>query len=87
MSLTQDQSDDIIRLMDTAVILMEGGTEFDLKVLDGVDSKESEREVINQETNKENELNEDTDKEEEKAVTEAVQGMNYNYYRYGIMQN
>lgn len=60
--LTQDQSDDIIKLMDTAVILMEGGTELDLKILDG-DIKEDE--IVEEAA-----MDESTPKEEE-GVTEV----------------
>lgn len=37
LTLVIDQSDSIVRLMDTGVILMEGGTEHDLLTLDQVD--------------------------------------------------
>ncbi|XP_055954271.1 serrate RNA effector molecule homolog isoform X2 [Patella vulgata] len=65
-----DRAEEIIKLLDAAVIKMEGGTDFDLTVLDIVEEKESSRSRNNSETvadktspNSKKETDEDKDKE------------------------
>lgn len=72
--MTVEQGDDIVRLMDTAVIYMEGGTEFDLKALE-INSEEKTEDVSEREEKQEKELKEE-EPEEKTDTAETESGGN-----------
>merc|ERR1712113_1252515 len=45
VTVDNDQSDAIVKLLDSVVILLEGGTDFDLQVLERTDDDEKEKSV------------------------------------------
>ena len=68
--MTVEQGDDIVRLMDTAVIYMEGGTELDLKALE-INSEEKTEEVSEREEKQEEEVKEEPQEKTDDAETES----------------
>merc|ERR1711894_485900 len=49
VAVDNDQSDSIVKLLDSVVILLEGGTDFDLQVLERTDDDEKEKSVDKEE--------------------------------------
>merc|ERR1711981_620467 len=45
VTVDNDQSDSIVKLLDSVVILLEGGNDFDLQVLEQTDDDEKEKSV------------------------------------------
>ena len=70
VTVDQDQSDSMVRLLDSVVILLEGGTDFDLQALDredpitGQDAKPDDKEDSSAKDDKKEEGAEEGDKKE-----------------------
>ena len=70
VTVDQDQSDSMVRLLDSVVILLEGGTDFDLQALDredtitGQDAKPEDKEDSSAKDDKKEEGAEEGDKKE-----------------------
>jgi len=49
VAVDNDQSDSIVKLLDSVVILLEGGTDFDLQVLDQIEEEEEKEKSVDKE--------------------------------------